>query len=106
MSLINIPANESGLPKALEQYYKELTELVGLRDDQPILLNNTITTFDVVAEAPFYTEGVFRHFTDRKFQTSPKDLGSSIQSDRFSFEYERVLRIAATQIDGTVSSMF
>jgi hypothetical protein len=104
MSFINITANESGLPKALDQYYKELTEIVGLRDTQPILLNNTITTFDIVAEAPFYTEGVFRHFADRKFQTSPKDLGNSIQSDRFSYEYERVLRIATTQIDGTVST--
>ncbi len=104
MSFINIPANESGLPKALEQYYKELTELVGLRDEQPILLNNTITTFDIVAGAPFYTEGVFRHFADRKFHTSPKDLGSSIQSDRFSFEYERALRLATTQIDGTINS--
>ncbi|WP_447780313.1 hypothetical protein [Aeromonas veronii] len=102
MSLIDIPASESGLPKALDQYYKELTEIIGLRDEQPILLNNTITTFDIVSEAPFYTEGVFRHFADRKFQTSPKDLGSSIQSDRFSFEYERVLKIATTQIDGTI----
>lgn len=103
MSFIDIPVGDSGLPQALEQYYQQLTDIIGQRDDQPVLLNNTITTFDIVSEAPFYTEGVFRHFSDRKFQTSPKDLGSSIQSDRFSYEYERVLKIAATQIDGTIS---
>ncbi len=103
MSYISIPPDESGLPKALEQYYKELTSLVGLREDQPILLNNTITTFDIVKDAPFYTEGVFRNFSDRKYKVSPRDIGSAVEADRFSFEYERVLDIASTQIDATVS---
>lgn len=103
MSYISIPPSESGLPKALEQYYKELTNIIGLREDQPILLNNTITTFDIVSEAPFYTEGVFRNFADRKYKVSPRDIGSAIEADRFSFEYERVLDIASTKIDAAVS---
>ncbi|QOV32863.1 hypothetical protein INT50_18785 [Vibrio diabolicus] len=103
MSYISIPANESGLPFALEQYYKELSALIGVRDDQPILLNNTITTFDIVKDAPFYTEGVFRNYSDRKYKLSPRDIGSAVETDRFSFEYERILGIASTQIDGTIS---
>lgn len=103
MNYISIPANESGLPFALEQYYKELTALIGVRGDQPVLLNNTITTFDIVKDAPFYTEGVFRNFADRKYKASPRDIGSAVETDRFSFEYERVLAIASTQIDGTIS---
>lgn len=104
MSFINIPASESGLPSALEQYYQELVTLIGERSDQPILLNNTITTFDIVSSAPFYSEGVFRQFADRKFKSSPKDLGSSIQADRFSFEYERVINIASTKVDRFISN--
>jgi hypothetical protein len=103
MSFINIPASESGLPSALEQFYKELLSLVGERVDQPIILNNTITTFDIVPEAPFYSEGVFRQFADRKFKSSPSELGDAIQADRFSYEYERVIEIAATKIDTTLS---
>lgn len=104
MSYIDIPASESGLPFALDQYYEELNRIVGERGGQPLLLNNTITTFDIVPEAPFYTEGVFRHFADRKFRVSPEDLGTAIQADRFSHEYERVIEIASTKIDTQVPS--
>lgn len=99
MGVIDIPAEETGLPFALEQYYEELLKLIGDRYDQPLLLNNTITTFDIVEEAPFYTEGVYRFFVDRVFKVSPDDLGTAIQSDRFSKHYEDVLNIATTQFD-------
>ena len=103
MAFIDIPASETGLPSALEQYYEALNIIAGERDGQPLILNNTITTFDITKSAPFYSEGVFRQFADRKFKASPKDLGSAIQADRFSFDYERVIEIASTQVDGTIS---
>lgn len=99
---IEVPADETALPEALEQFYAQLTDLVGVRDGQPILLNNTITTFDIQSDAPFYTEGVFRNFADRKFRVSPDDLGSSARTDRFSYEYERVVEIAATEVDSNL----
>lgn len=102
MSFIDIPAEESGLPSALEQYYKELIQIIGERGGQPILLNNTVTTFDVVADAPFYTEGVFRQFADRKYKHSPQDLGKAVEADRFSFEYERIIEFATASIDQTI----
>lgn len=102
MSFINIPANESGLTFSLEQYYSELTKLIGEREGQPLVLNNTITTFDIDEEAPLYSEGLFRRFADRKFKTSPRDLGSSSEADRYSFEYERVIDVVTTKIDATI----
>ncbi|MGX1086119.1 hypothetical protein [Pseudomonas sp. AP3_22 TE3818] len=99
MAQLNIKPSDSALPYALEQYYAELLRLVGERGGQPVLLNNTITTLDVNEKAPFYTEGVFRQFADRKFKQSPADLGTAVQAERFSFEYERVIDIASSDID-------
>lgn len=104
MSYINIPVSESALPFALEQYYSELNLIIGERAGQPLLLNNTITTFDINEEAPFYTQGVFRLFADRKFNVSPVDLGTAIQADRFSRSYEDIIGIASTQIDATLDA--
>lgn len=104
MSFINISAKESALPFALEQYYFALNQLIGERANQPILLNNTITTFDINEEAPFYSEGVFRLFADRKYSVSPDDLGTAIQVDSFSQQYEDVIKIASTQIDSQIDS--
>ena len=104
MSYINIPASESALPFALEQYYSELNLIIGERAGQPLLLNNTITTFDINEEAPFYTQGVFRLFADRKYSVSPVDLGTAIQADRFSRSYEDIIGIASTQIDATLDA--
>lgn len=101
-SYINIPATDSGLPFALEQYYTELNRLIGQRANQPILLNNTITTFDIDEDAPFYTEGLFRLFADRKFSVAPENLGTAIQADRFSGQYENIIEIATTQIDANI----
>ena len=104
MGYITIPASESALPFALEQYYSELNLLIGERADQPLLINNTITTFDINDEAPFYTEEVFRLFADRKYHVSPDDLGTAIQADRFSRRYEDVIEIASSQIDASLDS--
>lgn len=102
MSYIEIPTSESALPFALEQYYSELNLIIGERADQPLLLNNTITTFDINEEAPFYTQGIFRLFADRQYNVSPLDLGTAIQADRFSRRYEDVIEIASTQIDASL----
>lgn len=99
MSQVEIKPSDSALPYALEQYYSELVKLIGERGEQPILLNNAITTFDINERAPFYTEGFFRQFADRKFKQSPADLGTAVQAERFSFEYERVIDIASAEID-------
>ncbi len=99
MATLELRPSDTALPYALEQYYTELLKIVGERSDQPLLLNNVITTFDINAKAPFYTEGVFRQFADRKFKQSPDDLGTAIQADRFSFEYERAIDIATAEID-------
>lgn len=102
MDLTINPA-DSALPNALDQYYAELLRLIGERGSQPVLLNNTITTFDINGKAPFYTEGIFRQFADRKFRQSPDDLGTAVQAERFSYEYERVMDIATTDIDESLS---
>lgn len=103
MTQLTVNPTESALPQALEQYYAELVRLIGDRAGQPLLLNNTITTLDINEKAPFYTEGVFRQFADRKFKQSPADIGTAVQAERFSFEYERVIDIASSDIDETLS---
>lgn len=103
MTQLSVNPSESALPQALEQYYAELVRLIGDRAGQPLLLNNTITTLDINEKAPFYTEEVFRQFADRKFRQSPADIGTAVQAERFSFEYERVIDIASSDIDETLS---
>jgi hypothetical protein len=104
MADVDIKPADSALPYALEQYYAELIELIGERTGEPVLLNNTITTLDITEKAPFYTEGVFRQFADRKYRQSPDNLGTAIQADRFSFEYERALNVASSDIDESLST--
>lgn len=101
----SIEVSESVLPNAMEVYYSQLLSLLGERENQPIFLNNTITTIDIQENAPFYTEGIFRQFADRVYSVSPHELtGVSSPIERFSYQYETAIELATFEIDSSISS--
>lgn len=97
-----ISVADSPLPNALDMYYSFLVGLAkanGLSDQQKLLLNNTITAFDISQDTPYYNESLFRNFADRVFLASPQSIGPANKADRFSKQYEEIIRIAASKID-------
>lgn len=99
---VSISVGDSPLPNALDVYYGFLVELAeqnGYTDRQKILLNNTITPFDIDQATPYYNEGLFRNYVDRVFRSSPQSLGPANRADRFSLHYEQIIRTAAAGID-------
>jgi hypothetical protein len=95
-----ISVKDSVLQQALDLYYDFLLGLVV--DSGPptrLLLNNTITSFDISADTPFYNEGLFRNFADRVFRNSPQGIGPANRADRFSLHYSRLISQAAAAID-------
>jgi hypothetical protein len=98
----SISVSDSPLPNALDVYYSFILELVkqnGYVDKQKLLINGTIGSFDISQDTPYYNEGLFRNFSDRVFLSSPGALGPANRADRFSKQYEQIVRIAASKID-------
>jgi hypothetical protein len=100
---VNISVQDSPLGTALDIYYDWLIKLShqsGFSDDKDkLLINNTITSFDIAPDTPFFNEGLFARFADRVFKSSPDNLGTANRADRFSQHYEQLIRIAASAID-------
>lgn len=83
------------LKDVLDQYYSWLVMLLGPKGKDKIALLGTITTLDVIKDAPLFTEGVFRSFADRTITVSPEDFGGSNATDRYSRIYSAVISRAA-----------
>ena len=101
-SSVNISIADSPLPQALDIYYDSLIRLCqanGFGSADKLVLNNTITSFDISADTPYFNEGLFRRFADRIYLRSPDEVGPAAQADRYSVVYERLLRTVATQVD-------
>ena len=99
---LNVSIKDSPLPDALDIYYASLIDLSrmnGFSSSDRLLLGNTITTFSISEDTPYYNEGLFQRFVDRIFLKSPDAIGPANQADRFSLQYETVLKVAADSID-------
>jgi len=99
---VSISVKDSPLPNALDVYYSSLVDLSrmnGFSSSDRLLLGNTITTFDISKDTPYYNEGLFERFADRIFLQSPDSIGPANQADRFSLQYETVIKTAADSID-------
>ncbi len=99
MSDVDIKVSDSPIPNAIDQYYSFLVSLLQPTNIQNIALNSTIVTFDIIKNAPLYTEEVFRGFADRTIGLSPTNFapGASNIGDRFSERYVGLLeRLVAT----------
>lgn len=105
----NISIADSPLTNALDVYYAWLLEIASsathAASDQKILLNNTITPFDISVDTPYYNEGLFRNFADRVFKSSPQQIGAANRADRFSKHYSALISQAASRIDRKYSSI-
>jgi hypothetical protein len=96
---VNISVADSPLKQALDIYYDNIIKLAqGFGDKDRMLINNTITSFDISQDTPYFNEELFRAFADRVFKDSPENLSSN-RADRFSVHYERLIRAAAAKID-------
>jgi uncharacterized membrane protein YgcG len=95
--------SDSPLPNALDIFYQNLIELCqanGFNDNTDrLVLNNTITSFDIAEDTPYFNEGLFRRFADRVYTKGSDELAPASQADRFSFIYDRLLKTVAVQID-------
>lgn len=100
---------DSPLDKALDVYYTWLLEIISTgspaSNEQKLLLNNTITPFDISTDTPFYNEGLFRNFADRVFKGSPQNIEPANRADRFSKHYGNLISQAASRIDRKYSSI-
>src|ERR1043166_6214694 len=75
---VNISIADSPLKQALDIYYDNFINLAqGFGDKDRMLINNTITSFDISQDTPYFNEGLFRAFADRVFKDSPENLGSN-----------------------------
>lgn len=99
---VSISVADSPLSKALDFYYDWLIKLAqqnGYTDRNKLLLNNTITSFDISQDTPFFNEGLFRSFADRVFKGSPENMGPTYRADRLSQHYKGIIQVAASAID-------
>ena len=90
------------LDRLLDVFYDFLVQIAkqrGFGGDQKLLVNNTITSFDIAADTPYYNQGLFRNFADRVFFGSPQAVGPANRADRFSSHYEHLIQIANSKID-------
>lgn len=98
-----IPLDASPLPHALDMYYSSLRALCAASGFNPetdrLVLNNTITSFDIAQATPYYNEGLFRRFADRVYTVGAEELSPVSQADRFSTIYDNLMRTVAVQID-------
>lgn len=105
----NISVADSPLDKALDVYYSWLVDIanskLSIPTDQKLLVNNTITSFDISIDTPYYNEGLFRNFADRVFKGSPQEIGPANRADRFSKHYGTLISQAASRIDRKYSSI-
>lgn len=105
----NISIADSPLDKALDVYYSFLLKVANsgaaLPSDQKLLVNNTITPFDIAQDTPYYNEGLFRNFADRVFKGSPQAIGPANRADRFSKHYGVLISQAASRIDRKYSAI-
>jgi hypothetical protein len=92
---------DSPLPNALDMFYAFLTGLAASEANagSKVLLNNTITSFDIATDTPYYNEELFRNYADRVYKTSPASIGPSNVASRFSLHYERLMHAAVSKID-------
>ena len=105
----NISVADSPLDKALDVYFSWLVSIADSRSqissDQKLLVNNTITPFDISKDTPYYNEGLFRNFADRVFKGSPQEIGPANRADRFSKHYGTLISQAASRIDRKYPAM-
>jgi len=105
----NISVADSPLDKALDVYFSWLVSIANsgaqMSSNQKLLLNNTITPFDISQDTPYYNEGLFRNFADRVFMGSPQGIGPANRADRFSLHYGRLISQAASRIDRKYSAI-
>lgn len=94
---------DSPLPDALNIYYSSLRALCAANgfngNDDRLVLDNTITSFDIAQDTPYFNEGLFRRFADRVYTVGSEDVVPASQADRFSYIYDNLLRSVAVQID-------
>jgi hypothetical protein len=86
------------MKNVMDLYYSWLISLIGPKGSDKIALLGTITTHDIVADAPLYTNYVFRQFADRTISVSPEDFGPGNTNDRFSRVYKRTVETAASDL--------
>ena len=99
---VSISAADSPLKNALDVYFDFMTNLMkrrGFGTRQKVLMNNTITSFDISADTPYYNQGLYRNFADRVISGSPADIGAANTAERFSARYEELINIANSKID-------
>lgn len=105
---VEITVEDSPVENALDLYYSHLYGLLSPETDQKIALNSSLVTFDILPDAPMYTEFVFRAFADRTVSLSPTDfdpvrLGVANTNDRYSKFYLDLLRHATFDLDVSLS---
>lgn len=105
---IEITSEDSPIPNVLDQFYTHVHSLLSPQTEQKVALNSTLVTFDILPEAPMFTEYVFRAFADRTITASPTDfepvaLGVANTNDRYSTFYTELLRQSIFDLDATMS---
>ncbi|MDW9408566.1 hypothetical protein GOB18_07860 [Sinorhizobium meliloti] len=97
-----ISVQDSPLQTALDVYYEFLAGIAEANGGttNKLVVNNTITSFDISTDTPYYNDGLFRAFADRVYLSSPEGFGTAFKADRFSVHFERLVRTAASGIDG------
>jgi uncharacterized membrane protein YgcG len=100
---VSISVKDSPLPDALDMFYDFIIGVARQNGYQPgkdkMLVNNTITSFDIAQDTPYFNEELFRAFADRCFTDSPDTVGPANRTDRFSYNYDLVVKTAASRID-------
>jgi len=100
---VSISVADSPLKDALDMYYDFVIGISRQNGFQPgkdkMLINNSITSFDIAQDTPYFNEELFRAFADRCFTDSPDTLGPANRTDRFSYNYDLVVKTAASRID-------
>lgn len=95
---MEITASQTTMKNAMDLYYSWLVELIGPKGNDRIALLSTITTHDIIKDAPLYTNYVFRQFADRTISLSPHDWGKGDTNDRYSRIYRQIVDIAAAEL--------
>ncbi|MBB4350485.1 hypothetical protein [Aliirhizobium cellulosilyticum] len=101
---VEIKAEDSPISNAVDLYYSQLYEILNPQTEQKIALNSSLVTFDIIPQAPMFTEYVFRAFADRTVTISPTEygpvaLGVANTNDRYSFFFTEVLKQAVFKLD-------
>ncbi|NYE62552.1 hypothetical protein FHW58_003771 [Duganella sp. 1224] len=99
---VSLTVAESGLPHATDQFFSALMHLVGIKSPHKLALLGSITSYEIVPDAPMFNQYIFRSWVDRSIYNSPSDPGSPSFYARHSNVYRELLTRSTAKIEATI----